>query len=91
MFEDNFTSTFTFTFDNRSLSLPSVTGVWNAFRCTGSIQRGQRTAQDDDKQADSHISMRQTDIPHIHKIHIVSDMKTEVSEKIHTGFDDRVW
>jgi len=35
--------------------------------------------------------MRQPDIPHIHKILIVSDMKTEVNEKIHIGFAGRVW
>jgi hypothetical protein len=35
--------------------------------------------------------MRQPDIPHICKILIVSDVKTEVSKKIHTGFAGRVW
>jgi hypothetical protein len=35
--------------------------------------------------------MRQPDIPHICKILIVSDRKTEVSEKIHAGFAGMIW
>jgi hypothetical protein len=94
------TSTYAFmAFLRTTLPLPLITGhylsihtgVWNAFRCTGSIQWGQRTAQDGGKQADSHTSMRQPDTPHIHKILIASDMKTQTCEKIHMGFAGRVW
>jgi hypothetical protein len=82
-----------------NLPLPLITGHYlsiytggrNAFRCTGSIQWGQRTAQDGGKQANTHTSVRQPDIPHILKIPIISDMKTQINEKIHTRFDHRVW